>query len=325
MKKFLKDLQNALKNLKMNNEEIEEILSDHEEMISEALNEGLSEEEISNKFGDPKKVAQDLYNDSNKVDVDVNKYVEDSNFQKVEGYELYKAFPAIDLKEINIKLVSEDISVYPYDGESVEVHYDKIKDFNKYDISLENGVFTLNRKRGIEKSFFNRDSGDFVVRYPNVKGLTKYEVHTVSGDCELKGIHTENLKLKSTSGDFEVMGIIATKPSELVTVSGDFEIIDANITSVMMNTVSGDFECKDIIVDGDIEMNTVSGDFEFFNVEAKDADFKSVSGDLNAKEFYINTINLKSVSGDIEIENTDKTRPITIGKKKTLSGDIEIN
>ncbi|AIO18297.1 hypothetical protein KQ51_00409 [Candidatus Izimaplasma bacterium HR1] len=325
MKKFLKDLQNALKKLKVSNEEVEEILSDHEEMINEALNQGLSEEEISNKFGDPMKVAQDLYNDLNKVEVDVNKYVQDSEFSSIKDFEIFKVFPVTDLKEIIVKLVSEDIEIYPYEGQNIEVHYHKVKNLDKYETSLENGVFKLIRKTGLNVNVFNRDNGDFVVRYPNVGKLENYDIKSVSGDCDLKGIATSKLKLKSTSGDFEVTGIVVTEPTEFTTVSGDFEVVDANLKSVKMNTVSGDFECKDLKIDEDIDMNTVSGDFEFLNVSANSAVFNSVSGDLEANEFYVEKIDLKSVSGDVEISNTDKTRPITVGRKRSLSGDISIN
>ena len=40
--------------------EIEEIIADHKEMISNAIDEGLSEEEIKAKFGKPSQVAEEL-------------------------------------------------------------------------------------------------------------------------------------------------------------------------------------------------------------------------------------------------------------------------
>jgi len=60
MKKFLENLRTELKKKHINEGEIEEILRDHEEMIDEALAEGLSEEDITKKFGNPEQVAADI-------------------------------------------------------------------------------------------------------------------------------------------------------------------------------------------------------------------------------------------------------------------------
>ena len=93
MKKFLKDLENELKKMKINSNEIKEILADHEEMMNEALKEGLSEEELATKFGNPAKLAQDLFEDLEKVSTNLNEYVEKGEFSAMKDYDLYKSFP----------------------------------------------------------------------------------------------------------------------------------------------------------------------------------------------------------------------------------------
>ena len=324
MKKFLKDLENELKKMKISDKEIKEILADHEEMMNEALNEGLSEEELASKFGNPAKLAKDLLEGANDVNPDLDEYVEEGQFGTIKGYKLYKAFQLSELKEINVKLISEDFELYPFDGDQIEVHFKNVSKPEKYEISLEKGVFELKRKKGIKIFTMNSKDGDIVVRYPKLKKLDNYTVETVSGDCLVKGIDTDNLKLKSISGDFDVKGVVAGK-SELSTVSGDFDLIDMQLENVSMSAVSGDFEGKDIKVAGDIHLNTVSGDFEFYNVTGETASLSSVSGDIEAKEFYVDSVDLKSVSGDIDIENEDKTRPINVGRKKSISGDINIS
>lgn len=323
MKKFLNDLQKELKKLKISNQEIEEILNDHKEMIEEALNQGVTEEELELKFGEPSKLAQEMYKDSQKVRVDINEYSKESQYDSIEGYTLFKSLPVIDLNEIHIKLVSEDIELYPFEGQSVEVFYkNKIIEKN-YEVTLENGVFKLLRNSKKTSLFEKQISPDFVVRYPNNGELSIYDIVTVSGDSEIKGIEAKTIKLKSTSGDFEVQGM-KYKAAELTTVSGDFKLLLGNGGDLKMSSVSGDCDCKDLHVTGNLEINTVSGDFEFSNTTATQTDFTTVSGDLEGNEFYMETINLKSVSGDVEINNLDKLRPITIGKKRTLSGDVHI-
>ena len=324
MKKFLSDLQKELKKMNMSDQEIKEILADHKEMIEEALKEGLTEEEISKKFGDPSKLAQELHSDSQKVNINIDDYTNASEYESVEGYKLFKTLPALELNEIQIRLISEDVEMYPYNGQNIEVHYKKdIKEEN-YDVSLENGVFKLTRNSRKTIMFERKTTPDFVVRYPNNGQLVNYSVETVSGDSELKGINTKQLRLKSTSGDFEAQGV-KCELADFKTVSGDFEVKEVQANEMIMSAVSGDFECKDCDVKGNLDINTVSGDFELYSFKAKVANFKTVSGDLEGKEFYVERIDLKSVSGDINIQNSDKLRPITVGKKRTLSGDIKIN
>lgn len=323
MKKFLNDLQKELKKLRMSDQEIEEILADHREMIEEALQQGLTEEELNTKFGDPAKLAQEMHADTQKVRVNMNEYVQNTSYQPIKDYSLLKALPALDFNEVQVKLISEDLVMYPYDGESIEVHYKKhIKEEN-YEVTLENGVFTLKRNSKRTGLFERESTPDFVVRYPNKGQLNTYSVEVVSGDSELQGVNAKVVRLKSTSGDFEIQGLIA-EDVDFATVSGDYEVQNAQANEVKMGAVSGDYECKNFEIKGFLDMNTVSGDFEFFNMSANEANFKTVSGDLDANEFYVNSIDLKSVSGDITIHNQDKTRPITVGKKKSLSGDINI-
>lgn len=323
MKKFLEDLKKELHKLKMSNTDIEEIINDHKEMIEEALSQGLSEEELAKKFGNPERVAQDLFNDSKNEEVEMDKYIENNQYEAIEGYKIFRVLPVNELNEIIVKLVSEDVKMNPYDGENIEIHYRKNIKEEDYEVSLENGSFMLSRISKPVGLFNSKESTNFVIRYPNVGELQRYVVETVSGDCELKGIEAVSVKLKSTSGDFEIKGV-KSKDCDFANVSGDYEFVDGKCEDAKLSTVSGDYECKDLIFTGDIVANTVSGDFEFFNVTANDVDFKTVSGDLEGKEFYMNRIDLKSVSGDIKIENSDKSRNIIVGKKSTLSGDIKI-
>ena len=228
-----------------------------------------------------------------------------------------------ELNEINIKLISEDFELHPYNGDQIEVHFRKVSEPEKYEISLENGVFELKRKKERRIFSMNSNNEDIIVRYPKLGKLENYIVETVSGECSVKGVDSKFIKLKSISGDFEAKGVIADK-SEFSTVSGEFKLEDMQLDTVSMSAVSGEFEVQDIKVVGDIHLNTVSGDFKFNNVTAKSASLNSVSGDIKANEFYVETVDLKSVSGDIEIINEDKTRPIHARRSKSVSGDIII-
>ena len=298
MKKFLNDLKKELSKLKISNEEIDEILADHQEMIEEALKQGLSEDELTIKFGDPSKVAKELYEDQQKVVVNMEEYTQNTQYETIKGYKLLKSLPVIDFNEIQIKLISEDIEIYPYDGENIEVHYTNEIQEKNYEVLLVNGIFKLSRTTSRIGIFEKKKTPDFVVRYPNTGQLGNYTIETVSGDCEMKGINSKTLKLKSTSGDFEGQGIKG-ETAEFSTVSGNFELSNVSVGEVNISSVSGDFEGKRIIIARNLTINTVSGDFELSNLTAKEASFNTVSGDLEGKEFYVEKIDLKSVSGEV--------------------------
>lgn len=323
MKKFLKDLEKELKKLNMSKKDIEEILEDHKQMLEDATNEGLTDDQIVEKFGDPEKLAKDLLEETKGTEVNMEEYVAKNEANVIEGYSLFKVFEVDTLNEVEIKLVSEDVKIYPYDGDKLEVHYKKIKDLDIYDASLENGVFTLKRNSGKSLFSIRKESGKFIVRYPKTSKLESYNVNLVSGDLKAKGIDTRTLSLKTTSGDGVFEGLVSGE-TDINTVSGDFKIDNAHLGRAKLSAVSGDFVCKNVVINGNADLNTVSGDFEFFNSSAKEVDFRSVSGDLDAKEFYIERIDLKSVSGDVKIQNNDSSKPIVVGRKKTLSGDVKI-
>ena len=57
MKIFLQNLEDELKKNNLNEEEINDIIADHSEMIESAISEGLSDEDLEQKFGNPKDLA----------------------------------------------------------------------------------------------------------------------------------------------------------------------------------------------------------------------------------------------------------------------------
>lgn len=326
MKKFLKDLERELKTLRISNEDIAEILEDHKEMIEEATNEGLDEKQIEEKFGNPKIVAKDIFDDTqnmdNKVEINFDK-VDSCVKENTNKYDLIKGFPVIS-KEISIEigLVSDDLSITTYDGESIQVYQRDIRDLKEYEISFENDILTLKKKKSVIKFFaFSRNNARFLVLVPENVGISNFNYKTVSGDADLNGISSKDYKIKTTSGDLEITNL-KSDDIKISTVSGDLKIARMEAASFEISLVSGDLEIKKAKVDGTMYFHSVSGDINLEEIECNEATLKTVSGDMNGTEFYPNQILLKSVSGDIEIINSDKSREIVVIAKKTVSGEI---
>lgn len=317
MKTFLKHLKKELTKLHFTATEIEEILADHKEMIETAQNDGLSDEELAMKFGDPEQLAKDLYENR----------VESPNLKggiNVEGYEVAHTFN-VETKEFDVRigLVSEDIKYEVHDQDTIEVLYKKIKDLDQYKIDFSDNLFVLKRKSQIGTFSFRKESGKFIVKVPVGVVNKNFEAHLVSGDAKLEGITTEDLSLKTTSGDVKAHSFKAEKAS-IATVSGDVKLTEGTMASASLSMVSGDLHTTGVTCEGDVGMNTVSGDFKAQDSYFGPFTFKTVSGDCKGKNFYPKSISFRSVSGDVKIENEDKEFAIEILRKKTLSGSVKI-
>ena len=329
MNKFLKDLEKELKKLNVNPKEIKEILEDHKEMIEAATQEGLNEDEINKKFGDPTKVASEISQDSKETSSGVNlEGVESIAKYDTDKFQLVNTFHLVsDLKEFSVNLVNDDFILVDHNEDNIQVYQERIKDIEEYEISLTDGKFILQRKSNklFKKTFnFNRKSGTFLVLMPKGITLEEFNYHTVNGEVSANQLATNIFNLNSTNGDIQFSNVNLGE-AKLSLVNGDIEIQGFKASSLDVSLVNGDVEIQKGIIDGDLHFNSVSGDTTLIDVEGNEATFKTVSGDLDGKNFYVKEISLKSVSGDVNIANDDKTRVIKVKNKKTLSGDININ
>lgn len=327
MNKFLKDLENELLNLKVSKKDIEEILEDHKEMIEVAKTEGLSDEEINKKFGDPVKVAKELYTDIKeepKMSFE-SKSTDSCVSYKTDDYNLVKTFDEVGDKIIfEANLVSDDLQYSTYDGNQIQVYEQNINKLDEYEILFNNNVLILKKKK--ELKIFKREekSGEFLILIPASITHKTIEFNNVSGDASFNAVKTEKLVFKSTNGDIELTNIDAVE-SKFSFVNGDVEMTNFHGNTIDISVINGELEITDGTFEGDLFFNTVSGDIELNNVECAAADLRTVSGDLVGNEFYPKEVSFKSVSGDIDITNSDKTREVRIASKKSISGSIKIN
>ncbi len=328
MNKFLKDLEKELNKLKINKSDIKEILEDHKEMIDAAKNDGLDEKQIEEKFGNPEKLAKDIFEDTSDINEKASINFDDVDScvnESTDKYNLVKVFPVVtDKFSVNIGLAFTDLSFTAYEGDSIQVFEKDVKDIKHYTISFENELFTLKRNKSQVLFNFTRRSARFLVLVPNTVEMNKFEYKTVSGDANINAIATTDFYIKSTSGDIQITNLESVK-IKISTVSGDMKMARVKGEALEISLISGDLKLEKTVIDGEINFHSVSGDVFLSEVECKEAHVKTVSGDIKGKEFYPSEISLKSVSGDINIANMDKNKKITVLSKKSVSGDIEIN
>lgn len=324
MKTFLNDLRNELIHNKVNMEEIEDIINDHREMIEEAIKQGLTEEQIPLRFGDPKILAKELANNQKDAEGMIEKEKVDQ--EDTDSMTLWKEFtPDRETLKINIKTISEDYVIQASPDDKIRVYYDGHGNIAHYELSYKHGELIFEAPKYKGTLLFMRKSEDvnLIFEIPATLHLVDCKLTNISGDLLIKNIETDNCQINTTSGDITIQSSNLGQ-SKWNTVSGDFTIKSVNIKDLSSSQVSGDLDMEHAGLMGDVHMNTVSGDLNFKDVKAKTVEFSSVSGDIEGNEFYPEVVRFKSVNGDLSINNKEKTN-IHLEKVSTLSGSVDIN
>lgn len=312
---YLDELKNELTKRHVKQHVIDDILADHEDMIREAMNEGLSEADLNTKFGDPSKLAAELATAS------------ETEEEKRDPSGLrWKTFaPAANELTIDVKLVNEDITVRGHDGSEIEV-FSSIPErvLKDYECEFQNGRLTLTapKMRGFGR--FGQSSNDyaFELMVPKALLLVNAKLMTVNGDVFVAGLDSAQIDSITTNGDLHLDNARIGK-LKVNTVNGDVLLEHLELGSYLGSAVSADVVVRSVKVKGDIILNSVSGNAEIYESSADYAELSTVSGDLTGVEFYPVRLALKSVSGDIRIGNKRRDA-VEVVRKSTVSGSITI-
>jgi len=317
MKKFIEDLRQELNKRNMKTSEIDDIIADHEEMIVTAKAEGLTEEEMLKRFGDPVKLAEELSDFSPK---------ESDEEIPSEDFQLWKSFSVtISGIDVDIHLVSEDITFKTSQNGEIKVYQSGITDLGKYDLSFTGKKFTLKAPKYQGGLFMRHHSEDkaFIIEFPKTLILETFSYNSVSSDFKFSNLNAEEFTVSTTSGDLEIKNAHLGK-TKWNTVSGDILVNDSKVTVLSSSQVSGDMTIKNVFIVENMTLNTVSGDAKIDHVICDQCTVHSVSGDIDGIEFYPGSVSLRSVSGDVTIKNKEP-KTIEITSKTTVSGDIDIH
>ncbi|TNF06817.1 MAG: DUF1700 domain-containing protein [Bacillota bacterium] len=316
MKTYLEDLKNALLKMNVNEDKINEILSDMEEMIASAKEEGISDDDIKLKFGNPEKLASELA----EIEPKVNKPTEETDEDKTYVFE-----PTSKMLSVLTRLTNDNVTYYQVDSSQIKVILKEQKTKQKYKITYENDVLKIENDQKLSLFFgvsFSRSSNDVIVEIPSNMDVQELNHKTVNGDLEIKLFKVNSLKVNSTEGDM-VFKDINAQECNIHTVNGDLTVEKSQFNNIQLSTVSGDTTIDDTQITTDLTFHTVSGDFNASNTEASTLYFQAVSGDANGRNLYIKKLSFDSISGDCSIDN-DRKEHIEIIRQKTLSGDINI-
>jgi DUF4097 and DUF4098 domain-containing protein YvlB len=298
MKKFLEDLRKELELKNMSKKEIDDIIGDHEEMIHQALEDGVSEEDLKSRFGSPKDLADELASDE-----------VDNQEEKLEKKPMDKNISfQVNNKSISITvdLVSDDVSIELSNDAELHVRSNKVIKEDKYEVSFKDNLLSIiakDKKKSGTFSFSSNSTQNFEIFVPKNTVIDVITCNTVNGDIDLEKLSTKKTKLNI--------------------VNGDIELKSFNSNYLIVSLVSGDMKMSHAEIQNDFILHTVSGDSKIDDVTCNMLELHTVSGDIDGYELYPNSVKLQSVSGDINIENKN-FKDIEVVSKSTLSGSINI-
>lgn len=318
MKNFLEDLKKELSKRNIAKDAIDDILKDHEDMIKEALEDGLSEEDLEKRFGTPENIAESLATEEEKVEQEKEK-----NIDKDQSYDFECNQSEMS---IQVELTNEDIYIKPTEYKNVLVNIENADDPKDYIVEFNDQTLSITRKKQNKMfSFFSTKAKNtkIYIGIPAEVLIKSLISKQTNGDVVLKKLNTKHISLNLVNGDIDIKEVVA-EGLKFHIVNGDIELQKIKASTLYSSQVSGDLEIKNSLIDGNLEVKTVSGDIELEEVTCDMFEADSVSGDIDGKEFYPKMIRFKSLSGDLNIKNKEK-KEIKIIKKSTLSGDINVD
>jgi lia operon protein LiaG len=197
-----------------------------------------------------------------------------------------RAFPAGDIKEIQVKAISSDINIIAVEGSEIKAHlYGKTVSGVTGPV-VELIAETRGSKLAIEVkhrpniSLFGNSSVTLDVFVPGSYN-EDMRLETVSGDIAADNLNLNRLAAKSVSGAIEISSV-DTAETSVKTTSGRVRL-DGFEGNLDFDSVSGGLDVQYNTFDSDIRGKTVSGSLEIilpadaaFTLEAK-----TVSGDIN--------------------------------------------
>ncbi len=311
MKEYLNALKKALENQALSKDVIEEVLKDHEEMLQAAFEDGLSEAELTKKFGDPEKIAKEL------------SQVEGSQTAE-KDLERFKTFTVKAPFKIETETSNADITYNLIDSNDLQIWTDDAE-MKGYRIVFEDDCLCIRSKEKSSMGLFNFLSTGkkhkLMVKIP--KQLCRRIYHkSVNGPVLIEGLHLESADINTVNGRLTALDTTMNHAT-FHTVNGEIKGRKLTLKQLHTSQISGLTDLKALTVEDDITINTVSGDSHLEDIKVHRLHLKSVSGRIKGTEIYPKVCQLKSVSGSILIENKTKT-DIDIEKEKTVSGTIKI-
>ena len=310
MQTFLNALKNKLLISGFTQKEGEDIVLDYQEMIDQAIKQGLKEEDIEDTFGSVEQIVSEIKQNSTK------KAVEDIG-------QLINRYDKKLIKNIDIDLVNEDLKCVTHEKDYFKLTYDGILDHNFITIDVTNETLIIKNNKKYQGLKKDRHKLSFYVYVPKDVRLNQVAVGSINGELNLQQIIGNQLKV------YNVNGLSKLSQNEFLEIKFDGVnakcFIENNFSDTLnAKTVSGNLELKENDTSETLSVTTVSAKINIQHTMIQQLKVTTVSGHISCREVYPEKLHFNSISGHISFENNDTSKEIKIENKRTMSGKVII-
>lgn len=222
----------------------------------------------------------------------------------VDKYEKAEYICAEPVTAINVIDSDQDIEILPSTDGTCRIEY-MYGEYDNYDISLENGLLSVERNRKFRFGLF--DFGfDRAMRIYLPEGEYEYlSVDSASGDISVSGCNATDITLEAASGDISAKNCSADSFS-LNASSGEISVVNCDAGSIALGATSGDIEAQGMIAAEKLTVNSASGDIEVKNCNAAEMEFSAASGDVEIAGITVfDQLMIDTASGDVDFRRAD--------------------
>ena len=228
-------------------------------------------------------------------------------------------FETTNISKISTDLTYENLSVKTTNGNEILVEI--ASNYSKMipEFYVEDDTFVIKSKK---KRFWNPGYICNVYLYlPTDFFPTTTELNTASGEVFIEDLETDELTVKSASGDIKVLFSNAKDKITLSAASGEIEFETGKTTKFSASTASGDILIKQL-TSNEIICDAVSGEIETQEIECEYLSCETTSGDIDCSKTICQYFDIKAVSGsvDLELENQIEAE----SSIKTTSGSVDL-
>lgn len=164
-------------------------------------------------------------------------------------------------------------------------------------------------------------SADLTVYLPQ-KDYESLKIENASGNVNIdESFSFGSADITSVSGDIDFSANV-TGQMNIFSVSGNINISGINCENVKVNTTSGDICLSDLIANDGIACESISGEINLNSCDGENLNIKTTSGDVKCSLLSEKTFITDTVSGDINVPNSNSEEKCQIS---TVSGNIDIS
>ena len=208
------------------------------------------------------------------------------------------------ISQISVKTRNMPVTVTPYDGNEITLHYYTSKE-DPYEVSLENGVLTLKYKYDNLFSVGSWLKGSTIFNFMN---NTNPYVELV-----MPKAYADDLKLNTSNASIHVSGLTGAGDIRMETSNSSIDISDVTAAGIGAQTSNGSVTLANAVIAGVVDVKSSNGTIHAKKVAAKDRlTLNTSNARINVEQITSAAIELHSSNGSISGTVAGKRSDYTI-------------